>query len=73
MLDLAQLEHGLSPVSDCASHLIFLRRHSSHARETLDRFLGGMLSFMAKCGCMGATATGSPCIIIASEVGVSWI
>jgi hypothetical protein len=46
MDDRAQLEHGVSPESVVASHLIFFRRHSSHARETLDRFLGGMPSGM---------------------------
>lgn len=42
--DLLQFEHGCSLASDCASHLIFFRRHSSHARDTLDRFLGGVMS-----------------------------
>lgn len=39
-----QLEQGWSVASDWASHLIFLRRHSSHARDTLDRFRGGVVS-----------------------------
>ena len=42
-----QFEHGCSPASDWASHLIFLRRHSSQARDTLERFRGGVLSGIA--------------------------
>jgi hypothetical protein len=33
---LEQCEHGAVPVSSSASHRIFLRRHSSQARDTLD-------------------------------------
>jgi hypothetical protein len=43
-LDRRQLEQGCSLASDWASHLIFLRRHSSQARDTLDRFRGGVAS-----------------------------
>lgn len=39
-----QLVHATSPGSKNASHLTFFRRHSSQARETFDRFLGGMPS-----------------------------
>lgn len=70
MFDRPQLEHGVSPVSDCASHLIFFLRHSSQARDTLDRFLGGTAS-MGKLGCIGAVTTGTPCGTIESVVGVS--
>jgi hypothetical protein len=37
-----QLEHCSSPDSVVASHLIFFRRHSSHALLTFDRFLGAV-------------------------------
>ena len=42
MLALRQPEQTASPTSSCASHLTFFLRHSSQARDTLDRFLGGV-------------------------------
>jgi hypothetical protein len=44
VLDRRQFEQGRSVASDWASHLIFLRRHSSQARDTLDRLRGGVAS-----------------------------
>lgn len=72
MDDLAQLEQGASPVSDWASHLIFFLRHSSHALDTFDRFLGGMLLSMGYWGPIGGpTETDMACDTIWSLVGVS--
>jgi hypothetical protein len=58
-----QLEHESSPASPVASHRIFFRRHSSHALDTFDLFLGAIEpSGVPYCPAIWSTEPCRPCM-----------